>query len=216
MPRMNSPAEIKPDISQSARQRLRDGTHEAHVRLNRHPMLKGITRPDYPLDLYRVVLVAYFHFYRALEEAIDRSPALSGLRFSYDNRRKLQWLAEDLRFFGIDPDDPGLRPAAPVTILPLTHPAQLLGALYTIEGSSLGGEVISCHLALHLGITPDRGGRFFHGYGDRIAALWKEFEAFIGLALPDEGSSGIAVLSARTTFESLEAVLDEYAATQAI
>ena len=62
------------DLS-AVRRLLRDGTHAEHVRLNQHPLLAGITRPDYALTTYQLVLTAYFHFYRALEAAIDQALA---------------------------------------------------------------------------------------------------------------------------------------------
>ena len=87
-----------------ARQLLRNATHIDHVRLNQHPLLLGITRPEYSLDMYGSVLRAYFQFYQALEAAIDRCLASLPIDFDYAPRRKLPWLGADLAYFAIAPE----------------------------------------------------------------------------------------------------------------
>lgn len=199
------------DLS-DVRRLLRDGTHAEHVRLNQHPLLAGITRPDYALTTYQLVLTAYFHFYRALEAAIDQALAAGLSRFVYAPRRKLPWLVEDLAYFGIDPELAFRQAGISLPAMTLTDEGQLLGALYTIEGSSLGGQVISRHLATHLALSPDQGARFFYGYGDQTMPLWQQFDSFINAALTHEAVRQSALQAARTTFATMEAVLDEYLA----
>jgi len=197
-------------VVSDARQCLRQATHDDHVRLNLHPMLSGITRPGYGLGSYQLVLVAYYHFYRELEAAIDRALAAGLSRFVYAARRKLGWLAGDLAYFGIDPEAAAWRPATPLGAITFADEGELLGALYTIEGSSLGGQVISRHLTAQLGLGPATGGRFFYGYGEETLSLWTQFEAFLNQALIDDTSRGRAQYAAKTTFATMERVLDAY------
>lgn len=205
--------ELHPDAtSLSVRRGLREATHAEHVRLNQHPLLSGITRPDYALLTYQQVLAAYYHFYRELEACIDRALQAGVSTFSYANRCKLPWLASDLRYFGIDPDAAAWRPAIAPQRFELLDEGQLLGTLYTIEGSSLGGQVIVRHVAAHLGLTPDTGARFFYGYGEQTMPLWGRFEAFINTALTDEGACRRAQDAAKSTFSRMESVLDDYLA----
>lgn len=198
-----------------ARQLLREHTHHQHVRLNQHPLLRGITRPGYSLGMYKLVLAAYFHFYRAVEAAIDRSLATQSLNFSYDPRRKLQWIRDDLLHFGIDPEEDAFRPARPVCLPDIPDAGQLVGLLYTIEGSSMGGQVISGYLASNLGLNPEQGARFFHGYGDQIVSFWNQFEAFMDVTLTCDEAQSRANDSASSTFAMMEAILDEYATRHA-
>jgi len=195
----------------SARQYLRDGTHAEHVRLNRHPLLSGITRPGYEPASYQAVLTAYFHFYREIEMAIDRALAAGLSSFTYDARRKLPWIASDLAHFGIpDPEAAICLPGSPVVQLGFADEGELLGALYTIEGSSLGGQVISRHLAEQHGLTASTGARFFHGYGERTMPFWGEFEQFMNAALEHDAARQRALAAAKSTFAMMESVLDEY------
>jgi len=199
-------------VSSDARQILRQATHDDHVRLNLHPLLSGITRPGYSLSSYQLVLAAYYHFYRELEGAIDRALAAGVSAFVYETRRKLDWLVSDLAHFGIDPEAAAWRPASPVAAITFADEGELLGALYTVEGSSLGGQVIIRHLTAQLGLGPATGGRFFYGYGEETLPLWTQFEAFMNQALIDDTSRGRAQHAARTTFAMMERVLDAYLA----
>lgn len=189
---------------------LRDGTHAEHVRLNQHGLLRGITRSGYPLSMYQLVLAAYFHFYGAVETAIDRSLSEQGLAFSYEPRRKLQWISEDLSFFGINPDDEAYRPNLPISVPGSFNVGELVGVLYTIEGSSLGGQVIARHLETYMGLTPEKGARFFYGYGQRIPALWDQFQVFMDETLVHDEMQNAAINSAKSTFVMMESILDDY------
>lgn len=195
------------DGLENPRQTLRKGTHGEHVRLNQHPMLEGLTKPGYPRTRLGFLLSGYFHIYRALELAISNLP-VDG--FSYASRRKLPWLIQDLEFFGIDPESPDYCPHRPLATPAPIDAAELAGMLYTIEGSTMGGQVISRHLATHLGITPAMGCRFFHAYGDLTEARWREFEVFLNASLADHQQCQRALETAKATFVCIESILDEY------
>lgn len=195
------------DGVENPRQTLRKGTHGEHVRLNQHPMLEGLTRPGYPRARLGFLLSGYFHIYRALELAITSLP-VDG--FSYASRQKLPWLIQDLEHFGIDPESTGYRPYGPLATPAPIDAAELAGMLYTIEGSTMGGQVISRHLATHLGITPAMGCRFFHAYGEHTATRWNEFEAFLNASLADRQQCERALATAKATFGCIETILDEY------
>ncbi len=61
--------------------------------------------------------------------------------------------------------------AAPIPPLP-SAPEQL-GRLYVLEGSSLGGQIISREIGNRLQYTPERGCAFFAGYGAETGGMWK-------------------------------------------
>ena len=192
------------------RRLLRDGTHAEHVRLNQHGLLRGITRPGYPLSMYQRVLAAYYHFYGAIEAAIDRSLDEQGVAFSYEPRRKLQWIKDDLSYFEINPEEEVHQPNSPIALPDSFNTGQLVGVLYTIEGSSLGGQVISQHLETHMGLTPEKGARFFYGYGGRIPEFWRQFQEFMDDTLTREEMKNDATNTAKSTFVMMESILDDY------
>jgi len=191
------------------RRHLRDVTHEAHVRLNRHPLLAGLTRPGYPQSQYLAVLVAYYHVYRALESRIQGWLSASGGDFDYSAREKWPWLVADLAWFG---EVPELRHPPALAALPeVASDSDLVGVLYTLEGSTLGGQVISTHLAQHRGLSAIRGARFFAGYGAQTAAMWQQFWDWAGPRCDDAPRRESAGRAAIATFAYLESWLDHYA-----
>jgi heme oxygenase len=48
-------------------------------------------------------------------------------------------------------------------------------AMYVMEGSTLGGQIIARHVQTSLFLTQDHGNAFFRGHGAQTGPLWKEF-----------------------------------------
>ncbi len=195
------------DLAMDARQQLRRGTHDEHVRLNQHPMLLGLTRPGYPMARYRMLMAAYYHFYRAIEEGIEQS---GDAAFDYAPRRKLPWLQEDLAYLDIDPLAAENLPRQPLPDMTPEDVGELAGMLYTIEGSTLGGQVISRHLSVHHGLGPDCGGRFFSAYHHLTDQRWHEFQQFLNSTLLADTMTRRAISASRRTFALIETILDDF------
>lgn len=100
------------------------------------------------------------------------------------------------------------QPASALVVCPTPPPLaswpQLLGALYVLEGSTLGGQVISRQLA-KAGI-PQRA--YFTGYGERTGLLWKAFCQLLTQEATPENQAEI-VQSASLTFQHLSAWLTQ-------
>jgi heme oxygenase (biliverdin-IX-beta and delta-forming) len=196
-----------PDRVGTVRQHLRQATHAAHVRLNHHPMLAGLTRAGFLLPQYRTILSAYRHFYAAVEPAILAllSQASDHEGFSYADRSKLPWLIADILALGDTP--PSLASGRAIGVP--TDAAELVGTLYAIEGSTLGGQVISRHLANNLGLTPERGARFFNGYGADTEKRWADFCLYAERLVDDPMQFQRAGVAALQAFTDLEDLLDD-------
>jgi heme oxygenase len=114
-----------------------------------------------------------------------------------ETRRKLSLLELDLD---------RLHSSGPVpqcgTIPKLETVSQGIGCMYVLEGSTLGGQIISRHLKQSLDITPENGGAFFISYGAELGKRWKEFRESV---LADERSlseTDEIIAAARDTFQS--------------
>ena len=211
---VDSPSNDTRKLSVGTRQRLRHVTHRLHTRLSAQPLLYGLTRPDYPLSIYKLVLTANFHVYRSIESAIETclaAPAFSA-PFAYADRRTLPWLAEDLQHFGIDPDAAAHRPRQPPLLSVPGGPGQLIGTLYAIEGATLGGQVVSRQLQANLGLAATTGARFFHGYGDvaETGRRWQAFEQYADSVSDDALELRAAENAATAVFKMIEVQLDDY------
>ncbi len=190
---------------------LRDATHPHHVQLNRHLLLAGLIQPNYPLNHYHTLLGTYYQLYALLEERINVFLKGHPEVFAYDERCKLPWLINDLAFFQIDPLTlPPLSPSAAV-FLSIETIGQLVGVLYVVEGSTLGGQMISQLLTKNLGFTRDTGSCFFTGYGENTMPFWQRFIAFSDTLTGDNRQCQAAVDAACQTFQLFNQVLDDAA-----
>ncbi|TXD71199.1 biliverdin-producing heme oxygenase, partial [Mitsuaria sp. TWR114] len=78
------------------------------------------------------------------------------------------------------------------------------GSLYVLEGSALGGQVLTPMLLARHGLTPERGAAYFHGFGERTGAMWREFRQLADAqAGANETDRDAACHAAVQTFQAL-------------
>jgi heme oxygenase len=77
--------------------------------------------------------------------------------------------------------------------------AAFLGAMYVIEGSTLGGQYIARHVEQTLGFEPGHGDSYFRGYGDQTGSMWRDFKAVLA-EVPD-AHTDLVVQSAKEMFD---------------
>ena len=157
---------------------MRSASHSCHVRINHHPLLRGLASRESLLSDYCIVLIAYFHLFDKLETRIDEFLKQTPVAFDYSKRTKLSWLEQDLLFFNKDPYHESNLPANPVDFPEINNVGQLIGLLYAIEGSTLGGQLISVNLSQNHNLTIVHGARFFNGYAENTGSHWEEFCRF--------------------------------------
>ena len=109
-------------------------------------------------------------------------------------RRRGQLLMLDLMWFGVDTSGEA-RPTLPE----MRDTASLLGAMYVVEGSTLGGQLIARHVELVLGLTAGRGNAYFRGHNERTGQLWKEFCDALRTKVPD-GETDAVIAAAKAMF----------------
>lgn len=181
---------------------LRQATHAAHVRLNQHPLLINITRPSFKSTDYRRILIAYHRSYQVIESLIrEHLPCLSPA-FDYGNRWKLDWLTQDIHHFGL------ATPQGSRDTPRITTDIDILGVIYVVEGSTLGGQVISTSLKKHMGLDTENGARFFSGYGLDTATFWHDLLTYLRHQLPHHDALTSAAQAAQSIFELIESHLD--------
>lgn len=182
------------------------------------PRLKEATRPHHEaiearidasrlgetIDGYRRVLARFLGYYEPAEEAFARVPGWEAVGLDREGRRKAPLLAADLRALGMD--------AAAVAALPRCRdlpragdPAEALGAMYVLEGATLGGRSIRKGVERALGLGPDSGCAFYSSYGDRVGPMWKAFGAAVDRYATTPEIEDAVVRSAIATFEAIDA-----------
>ena len=148
--------------------RLKVETREAHDRIE---AAIDLERRIASRDAYRDLLARFYGFHMAWE---SEAAAVAPDRDFFQSRCKTQLLARDLETLGLGSDDiirlPRCQP-----LMPLPAPEAVLGSMYVVEGSTLGGAIIAREVENRLGLTAETGCAYFRSYGRDVAAMWKSF-----------------------------------------
>ncbi|UII70638.1 biliverdin-producing heme oxygenase [Pseudomonas sp. HN11] len=182
---------------------LRTGTALLHVALEKRlPFFSE--RLD--ADWYRRLLQAYYGFYRQVESVLHDSGLIPD---GYDGalRVKTPTLVHDLYALGLDDHTINNLPRC-FELPTLDTPAACLGALYVLEGATLGGQVLRREMVQRLGVTAENGGAFLNIYGVETGRRWKDFLDYLGDQPLDATAKQRAVEAARSTFRCFEQWLD--------
>jgi heme oxygenase len=171
---------------------LRTATTPEHERVEAlMPLMSAnLTRADYIGVLQHIYpLLAGWELWAKAHAPAEYATLLA-------TRQRSSLLASDLAHFG--------------SSLPATHfpaqqvpalgesPAAFLGAMYVIEGSTLGGQHIARHIEPLLNLSADGGTAYFRGYGEHTGEQWREFKAALA-AVPDEQGETL-ILAAKGMF----------------
>lgn len=176
---------------------LRAATHERHERIDR---LMDVGRMA-DRQRYRRVLQVFDLFLAGWEQAVAAAlPESWGAWLQARSRRA--FLRRDLHALAVPPL------ARRFEFPPLAGPDAAWGSLYVMEGSALGGQVITRALAAS-GLGPDTGAAYFHGFGAETGAMWREFRALLDRELDAPERVERACAAARDTFDQLTALLEQ-------
>lgn len=192
-------------------ERLRAETRSQHVATEAIPFSAAILAGTLPLRAYAGQLMAYLPIHRALESLVADGvhPALTTVWA--DDMRRVSLLEDDLDALGAgDVDRAGVAEgeamAAWMHQLAASHPIALLGVLYVLEGSTLGGAFLRRHLGLAYGLDDD-GLRYYSPYGTHPKPHWVAFSARMNAAVTDDGDASRIIAAADETFVRIGRIL---------
>jgi heme oxygenase len=168
-----------------ARQALRSATAAEHDRVDGLFSRLDLSR----IDDYRLFLAAQAAAHLPVEAEIDAAGA-ERLVPDWPERRRAGLLRADLHELGIDVPEPVPAPAFPA------EPA-VLGAIYVLEGSRLGGALLKRSL-------PDIAPKRFIG-APQPAGSWRKLLELLDHFLYETSSLESAIGAARQVFHCFEA-----------
>lgn len=152
---------------------LRTNTRPAHDRLEAQ---LDLLRPDLTLGQYRELLERQHRLYRPLEAQLGQViPAEWRAALEWPARQKTGLLEADLRALGARLPAPNRTLRLP----PVSGEAAAWGALYVLEGATLGGQILCRHLGPRLGLRENAGLSFYASYGALVGPRWKSFLALL-------------------------------------
>ena len=152
---------------------LRAATQSWHHRVDHHPLLSPLVRPGIDLAIYGRAIAGLHGPICALEQRSLSGIAL--LRANYVLTSRQDNLEADLAELGLRP------PSATGECPQCREMADLIGLLYVVEGSRLGGQIIASTLLQTL--PAKTSCRFFNIAG--AEEVWANFGAFAIAACPE-------------------------------
>ena len=144
--------------------RLRDATRELHREVE-----DASSVADGGLPRYVWFVEKQYGFHAPLEPRLAQASGLGAL--DLERRRRAHLFAADLLHFGGHPARLPRCEALPE----VDTRARALGALYVLEGSTLGGVFLLHQLGRALGITPAAGGSGIAPYGAGLRDMWVSY-----------------------------------------
>lgn len=174
-------------------ERLRQETAPIHQAVEEKLQLLS---PHLTLAQYVRVLQSFLAFFEPLEAVLD-SACPQDLRYLLVGSARAQKLRADLQSFGADPR---LRQSHAVALPEVEDSGRWLGSLYVLEGSRLGGQVISRHVEKHFRLTNTVGYSFFSSSPAEIRQHWQAVCAALE-GRPQQSNQIVA--GAHQTFDQL-------------
>lgn len=181
-------------ISKSVAQLLKEETCDAHAKAEflLTPKLSSIKSRD---D-YAAVLKMFYGYFHPLEKLIANHITIEVLNDA-DERRNSFFILHDLKTLGHSTESIALCEKMPA----IKNVAGAFGSLYVLEGSTLGGRMISKMLLKNVDIGLDESNlNFFNGYKDETGRKWAYFLSVINQF---EENAETIVAAANETFEGL-------------
>lgn len=153
-------------------QELRSATAPYHLQLEKNKYAKAIVGTGVTLEDYAAYLIKMYGVVFSFEQKVY--PLLADIFDDLDTRLKSKLILEDLASLNI-----------PTEQIPTIEPHDLerfaidipsaIGAMYVMEGSTLGNNMLQKHLHKIIGTPIDGKLAYFTAYGDANGQKWKSF-----------------------------------------
>ena len=183
------------------RLRLGEATRAAHERLHGHSGFGAAAAGRLDASAYRDLLARLYGFHQPFEAEFINAPLAMADAINLANRRRSDAIAGDLGSLGIAGDVAALPKCR--TLPHCVSEPQWLGALYVIEGSTLGGAQIARALE-RAGFAREQL-QFFEAYGERRGWMWRTLLDRLERHAGDNEAAAQAEISAQATFDAFEA-----------
>lgn len=186
-------------------QNLRFSTADCHKQLELNSLSQGLLSNNVNETIYCNYLIQLYSFVNGFEQYIY--PELSQHFLNLPLRKKALFIEEDLKALGIAFDKISLLEEG---FFRNTYPDVYLasGALYVLEGSTLGGQIIVKHLQKTMP-SGEVNAAYFSGYQQKTGSMWKEFLQQL-TAFPQSTQQEEQIITgAITTFKIIDGLLSK-------
>ncbi len=207
---MNPAATLSPDIML----RLRAETRPSHDATEALPFGTAMLANQLPQTAYIAQLQSYVQVHDVLESELRAQEHPTIKTVWSEDRAKLNLLQQDLEDLDVTTcslSEP-TRCATESMIefireIADTDPLCLLGVLYVLEGSTLGGQILRTHVSDMYELVNDRGAAYYTAYGDQTGRYWKQFRSQMNELIIDPDEKDRVVEAAISTFNHIKNIL---------
>ena len=195
-------------------ERLRDATREVHARVEALPFFVALQAGALPRADYVTFLEAMATIQEALEQAAATAhePLLAACW--HEDLRRLPLLQHDLLHFQAERSDTVSRPllhaimlAEEIALRERRDPPSLLGSLYVLQGSALGGLVLRPQVAWAFDLRGTDGLAYLAGTGQQTRRVWSAFTAALNTAVLAPALQQRVVDAALEAFDGMEQLI---------
>ncbi len=173
---------------------LKAQTHDAHMKMHRHPLLSPLQDKSISSPEYFGILRAFYEFHAAYEKAFK----------DIDRKFEHEFCPVDM----LEKDFDALSLSRPEIVhmadVKDTCFSSYIGYLYVKQGSTLGGQYISAQLQKNLGLIKGENLFYFNGYGSDNGNIWRSFLSYIEDQSPHVKEE-VAVKAAKNVFHDMDA-----------
>jgi heme oxygenase len=196
----NSVSVLEKDAQGADSSALRNQTASAH-RAVEHTLNLPEAIKDF--EDYRRWLTRFFGIYYSIEESLGRFTQWDESGIPFEPFARANSLSKDLNAMSVPIETVELAPRDQVP--QFVNFSEAVGALYVLEGSTLGGRFILLDLSKRLGQRIDGANSFFAGYGSHTGLSWTAFKTSLDNFLSQDPVRFSSVLTgANATFASVE------------
>ncbi len=183
-------------------ERLRSETKHNHLALEK-AMIPGLKQATTP-EAYAKILNVFYGYFKAIETLLD-AQLDEKIIPAYRERRKSHVILEDLKAMNLN----GSLPPVATDLPKISTLYEALGAMYVLEGSTLGGQVITKMLKQNLNVNDTTYLNFFSGYGEETQKMWGSFMATLNKYAEDESKHDEIITAAIETFAKFQTWIEK-------
>jgi heme oxygenase len=184
------------------RNALRKATDPIHQRLHAHKGLSSVADGTINRADYEMLLLRLYGFHKPFDGSFDHMDRILHKELELAERRRASSIVADLSALGCPSSVIESVEICGAVDIPRDIP-RFLGALYVVEGSTLGGLQLARALDPLLGNRRE-GRQFFLGYGARHGHMWQQFLRILDEYACDPSAQEPIIAGALETFSIFE------------
>ena len=187
-------------------EKLKTSTAENHRIVEESGLMAPILNRTITKESYARILKKFYGFFHPLEITINTFSELTDYLPDFSERRKSEALIDDLKKIELQHE---IEFSLCNNLPTLTHLSHAFGCLYVMEGSTLGGKMISRILNDTLNIDEASGAKFFTGYGPATGTKWNTFREALSKYSAETNDDELVVEAANDTFLKFKQWIDQ-------